>query len=414
MGTVSGDVAVSSPPAPSSPSRSSSRRAPSATGAKRAGAAARPRRQRARAPVYVTAPAGSRGVLYVVEQGGLVRVVKAGKLQPQPFLDVRSLVRRGRRAGTARARIRARLRDEPAVRRRLHRSERRHARRSLPLERHEGVAGERDPAALRRPAVREPQRRHGRVRQGRPPLRRDGRRRLGRRPRESGAEPRARCSGRSSASTRPDPGAKPVIVADRRQQPVALLVRPAKRRPLDRRRRPELDRGGRSRRLAVARAPQLRLERLRGQLDVRGRAARPGTAREAVAQYSHDARLLDHRRLRLPRHGGAGGRRALLLRRLLQRHGLVAEARRRHWPSGSGEEPFTVKSLTSFGEDGAGELYAVSGEGTIYRLAVVTPAGAQRRHARTPTVTPTVSMTTSYQAAWRPRTKCWWISSEVA
>ena len=32
-------------------------------------------------------------------------------------------------------------------------------------------------------------------------------------------------------------------------------------------------------------------------------------------------------------------------------------------------EPFTVKSLTSFGEDAAGELYAVSGEGQIYKLA---------------------------------------------
>ena len=31
-------------------------------------------------------------------------------------------------------------------------------------------------------------------------------------------------------------------------------------------------------------------------------------------------------------------------------------------------EPFRVSSLTSFGEDTAGELYAVSGEGTIYRL----------------------------------------------
>ena len=31
-------------------------------------------------------------------------------------------------------------------------------------------------------------------------------------------------------------------------------------------------------------------------------------------------------------------------------------------------EPFNVPSLTSFGEDAAGELYAVSGDGTIYRL----------------------------------------------
>ena len=40
------------------------------------------------------------------------------------------------------------------------------------------------------------------------------------------------------------PGTKPVIVARRRPQPVALLVRPRERRPLDRRRRP----GRRSRR----------------------------------------------------------------------------------------------------------------------------------------------------------------------
>ncbi len=31
-------------------------------------------------------------------------------------------------------------------------------------------------------------------------------------------------------------------------------------------------------------------------------------------------------------------------------------------------EPFVVRSLTSFGEDVAGELYAVSGSGAIYRL----------------------------------------------
>ena len=33
------------------------------------------------------------------------------------------------------------------------------------------------------------------------------------------------------------------------------------------------------------------------------------------------------------------------------------------------QEPFKVASLTSFGQDAAGELYAVSGAGTIYRLA---------------------------------------------
>jgi hypothetical protein len=32
-------------------------------------------------------------------------------------------------------------------------------------------------------------------------------------------------------------------------------------------------------------------------------------------------------------------------------------------------EPFRVESLTSFGENAAGELFAVSGEGTIYRIS---------------------------------------------
>ena len=31
-------------------------------------------------------------------------------------------------------------------------------------------------------------------------------------------------------------------------------------------------------------------------------------------------------------------------------------------------EPFSVEQLSSFGEDAAGELYAVSHNGTIYRL----------------------------------------------
>jgi hypothetical protein len=31
-------------------------------------------------------------------------------------------------------------------------------------------------------------------------------------------------------------------------------------------------------------------------------------------------------------------------------------------------EPFRIHALTSFGEDAAGELYAVSHDGTIYRV----------------------------------------------
>ena len=50
-------------------------------------------------PVHVTSAPGSPGVLYVVEQGGLVRVVRNGKIQPAPFLDLRSKVLSGGEQG---------------------------------------------------------------------------------------------------------------------------------------------------------------------------------------------------------------------------------------------------------------------------------------------------------------------------
>ncbi len=51
------------------------------------------------APVRVTFAPGAPGLLYVVEQGGLIRVVKAGKIQSRPFLDVRVLTRAGGEQG---------------------------------------------------------------------------------------------------------------------------------------------------------------------------------------------------------------------------------------------------------------------------------------------------------------------------
>ena len=96
-----------------------------------------------------------------------------------------------------------------------------------------------------------------------------------------------------------DLGARPA-------QPVALLVRPRQRRPLDRRRRPE--RVGRGRpRQARRRRHQLRLEPLRGPARLRPRhAARRRAARGPVAEYSHSRRLQHHGRLRLPRPRIAG------------------------------------------------------------------------------------------------------------
>jgi len=50
-------------------------------------------------PVYVTAPSSEPGKLYVVEQPGVIRVLVNGKLREQPFLDIRSLVKSGGEQG---------------------------------------------------------------------------------------------------------------------------------------------------------------------------------------------------------------------------------------------------------------------------------------------------------------------------
>lgn len=50
-------------------------------------------------PVYVTAPASEPNRLYVVQQAGLVRVLAGGRLQPRPFVDVRSHTRSGGERG---------------------------------------------------------------------------------------------------------------------------------------------------------------------------------------------------------------------------------------------------------------------------------------------------------------------------
>jgi glucose/arabinose dehydrogenase len=50
-------------------------------------------------PVYVTAPRSERNRLYVVEQGGVIRVADRGKLRAAPFLDISSQVLSGGEQG---------------------------------------------------------------------------------------------------------------------------------------------------------------------------------------------------------------------------------------------------------------------------------------------------------------------------
>jgi glucose/arabinose dehydrogenase len=50
-------------------------------------------------PTYVTWAPGQRGVLYVTEQPGVVRTIVNGRLRPQPFIDISSMVKSGGEQG---------------------------------------------------------------------------------------------------------------------------------------------------------------------------------------------------------------------------------------------------------------------------------------------------------------------------
>jgi glucose/arabinose dehydrogenase len=50
-------------------------------------------------PLYVTGAKGEPGRLYIVEQGGTIRVFERGRLRSDPFLDIRSLVQAGGEQG---------------------------------------------------------------------------------------------------------------------------------------------------------------------------------------------------------------------------------------------------------------------------------------------------------------------------
>ncbi|MGI9097540.1 MAG: PQQ-dependent sugar dehydrogenase [Solirubrobacteraceae bacterium] len=50
-------------------------------------------------PLYVTAPRGDRRRIFVVEQGGTIRVVRAGKRLARPFLNISSIVQAGGEQG---------------------------------------------------------------------------------------------------------------------------------------------------------------------------------------------------------------------------------------------------------------------------------------------------------------------------
>ena len=126
--------------------------------------------------------------------------------------------RAGRRAGSPVAGLRARLRDERALLRRLHRSRRPRQRRRVPRPRRAGGSGLGAPPPPRREEPDDPQRRPAALRPGRRPLREHRRRRgvpdasaepRGRRPAREDPAPRRTTARRSSPTACATRGASP-------------------------------------------------------------------------------------------------------------------------------------------------------------------------------------------------------------
>ena len=232
---------------------------------------------------------GRRRPLYVAEWEGRVRAIRNGAVDPTPVLDISRLTERQRRAGLPGPRLLARR--KPPLRR-LHRSQRRLARRRV----RDGSRWSRRPRVaaadpVPEAAVPEPQRRAARVRTRRLPVHRVRRRRQWRR--SAGQRPEPEHLARQDPAHRSEqalrrprirhPGRQPVRerrrapgdLGLRAAQPVALHVRQGHRRPLDRGRgsgqvrRDRLQR--RRQRQGRREGCELRLEPVRGQPRLPGR-----------------------------------------------------------------------------------------------------------------------------------------------
>jgi glucose/arabinose dehydrogenase len=318
------------------------------------------------APLQVTAPAGSSGVLYVVEQGGLVRVVKGGKLLPRPFLDVRALVRSGGEQGLLGLAF-----APDYAKSRLFVVNYTDLNGDTRVVRYRSDGAKAIPSSARRLLlVEQPYANHngGMVAYGR-----DGMVYVGMGDGGAGGDPENRAQDPGSLlgkMLRLDPrrpGAKPVVVA--------LGVRNPWRFSFDRA----------TGDLWIGDVGQSSIEEVdhvawpwRGLLNFgwdvyEGRSSYeqkqlgPGRLVAPVAQYTHDDGC-----------SITGGYvyRGKAARALVGRYVYGDYCSGTVWTlklaggkaTGIRREPFRIENLTSFGEDGAGELYAVSGRGTLYRL----------------------------------------------
>ena len=137
-------------------------------------------------PVFVTQPPADSSRTFVVEQGGRIRLIRKGVLQSTPFLDLRSKVSTGGERGL----LGLAFHPDYSWNRKFYVNYTDRNGNTV-IDAVPPLGDERQPGGADaqarhpdHPALREPQRRHARVRAGPLPLRRDGRRRQLRRPRQ--------------------------------------------------------------------------------------------------------------------------------------------------------------------------------------------------------------------------------------
>ena len=317
--------------------------------------------------MYATVAPGRAGRLYVVEQAGRILVLEGGKSGTTPFLDIRSLVVSGGEQGL----LSVAFAPHYATTHRFYvdyTDERGHAGRRVPLERDDGDPGLGEAAALRQ-----------------------GLRRRTTTAASSSSGPTALYWGNGDGGGGGDPQhngqnlSRPFAkimrlntkAAKPRWQLVAYGLRNPWRFSFDRK-TGDLYIGDVGQnaweeidylpaRLVGAR--ELRLEPLRGHARLRRvhGAADAGAYRPARRRVLALGRLLGHRRLRVPR--------ARLPRAGRYFYGDYCSGTIWSFKIAGGKatgirkEPFSVKGLSSFGEDTTGELYLMSVDsGDLFRL----------------------------------------------
>ena len=385
-------------------------------------------------PDYVTNARDGSNRLFIVEQAGIIKVLQPGSRRRPSSSTSRTKVLSGGEQGL----LGLAFHPHFATNRRFfvnytRTPRRRDGDRRVPrLAANPNVAEhDRDGPADHRAALRQPQRRDDRVRPRRLPLHRHGRRRLRQRSRQPRAEHRTSSSARSCASTSTIPNGRSALLvaadnpffgadggARRDLTPSGCATRGGSRfdrgdgRALRRRRRPGRAGGDRHRRRAAAttagassRARCCTRQRP-GLVQPRRLRARPSpSTRTRAGRCSVTGGYVYRGR------AGTSARRHLRLRRLLHGRDL-------HLPERRARRSLldAYLSISSFGEDEAGEIYVVGLGGTLHRIATPAPCAftltpASKAYSSRGTPSARVRIATTAGCPWTAVSNAPWIRS---